>query len=792
MDGKKKSLHPTEIPRRVGRLVEEKTSRISPTDTLKCLLAALIAFLLGSCPLPFTTYPLGLAFLCASSERTLYIAVGLLASSFTQRYPWPLTFFVTLGTLLIRILARVFIDLPARIGGDGRRGEVWEHLRGRMFCERLYLRMAGACVSVFAMSLFAIIRGGFRYYDLFGSLFSMVVAPVAVFLFAGLFEGEYESLFRPKIASILSAISRMVLAVAISYALSDTVFSGIPLSLVFSFVATLVICRRHGFWAALGAGVLSGAVLGLSYAPVLGVSALVAYCILDLSPILAASVACIAGTVCGVLLMGSDTVSRVFLPLLSGTAIYCTVSKLTAERQKPSPRPVPPSPSSDDTALHIAEALGELSSVFSAMSERQKKPTIADLRLLCDSCFDRLCPTCTAREACWEQRYHAMTDTLDALAATLARDGFVTEDTLPHAISDHCLGVRLLTEELNRRAAALAESTISSEKAEIFSLDYTAAATLLQEASQARERALAEDSKLSAAAHARLSELGYTAAVSVTGDRRRILRLHDLTPAPEASGLTYLTSQLEKACALRLSPLSDNGHGVLTASQKNTVDARYGSSFSARETVCGDVVSIFRDDERGYLCALLNDGMGTGKEAALTAQLGSLFLRKLLPAGVSTETALRMLNQFLRLGRNRGSTESCTTVDLLMLDLIGGRAIFLKSGAAPTYVKRGKNIFFLDSKTAPVGILKELDAKQIEFDVKAGDIIVMVSDGITDTADDNQCLWLLDYLDATLEEDPAAIARHIVSSASERGSHDDISAIALVVDKAMDHTEAGD
>ena len=44
MDGKKKSLHPTEIPRRVGRLVEEKTSRISPTDTLKCLSAALIAF----------------------------------------------------------------------------------------------------------------------------------------------------------------------------------------------------------------------------------------------------------------------------------------------------------------------------------------------------------------------------------------------------------------------------------------------------------------------------------------------------------------------------------------------------------------------------------------------------------------------------------------------------------------------------------------------------------------------------------------------------------------------------
>ena len=404
-----------------------------------------------------------------------------------------------------------------------------------------------------------------------------------------------------------------------------------------------------------------------------------------------------------------------------------------------------------------------------------------------DACFDRLCPTCTARESCWEQRYHAMTDTLDSLASTLARDGCITEDTLPHVISDHCLGARLLTEELNRRAAALRESTISSEKAEIFALDYTVAAALLQETNQARKRSLAEDRKLSAAATARLSELGYTAAVSVTGDRRHIIRLHNLSLPIEASGLAYLTSQLEKACGFGLSPLRDDGHGVFVSSQKNITDAHCGSSFSARETVCGDVVSIFRDEERGYLCALLNDGMGTGKEAALTAQLGSLFLRKLLPAGVSAETALRMLNQFLRLGRNRGSAESSTTVDLLMLDRINSRAIFLKSGAAPTYVKRGKNIFFLDSKTAPVGILKELDAKQIEFDVKAGDIIVMVSDGITDSAaGESQCLWLLDYLDTTTEEDPDAIARHIVSSAAERGSNDDISAIVLMVDKAKD------
>jgi len=525
--------------------------------------------------------------------------------------------------------------------------------------------------------------------------------------------------------------------------------------------------------------------LGLLYAPILGVSALVAYCILDLSPILAASVAAVAGTVCGVLFMGAETVGHVFLPLLSGTAIYCTVNKLTAERKK-SNRPtvsakVSSPPHTDGTDLRIADALGELSSVFAAMSERQKKPSSADWRMLCDACFDRLCLSCTAREACWGKRYHTMTDTLDGLAAVLARDGFIAEEAIPSALSGHCLAVADLISDINRRAAALTQNAVSSEKAEIFALDYATAASLLREAAGAREAACAEDQKLASSVSARLGELGFEATVSITGDRRKHLCLYGLTPAPDTSGLTYLTSQLEKACGWGLCSLKVGEDGSFTAVQKNTIDARHGSSFSARESVCGDVVSVFRDEERGYLCALLNDGMGSGKEAALTAQLGSLFLRKLLPAGVGAETALRMLNQFLRLGRNRGSTESSTTVDLLMLDLIGGRAIFLKSGAAPTYVKRGKNIFYLDSKTAPVGILKELDAKQIEFDVKVGDVIVMVSDGITDGSE--QCLWLLDHLDTTEETDPETIAKHIVSRAGENGSTDDISAIVLAVEK---------
>ena len=73
-------------------------------------------------------------------------------------------------------------------------------------------------------------------------------------------------------------------------------------------------------------------------------------------------------------------------------------------------------------------------------------------------------------------------------------------------------------------------------------------------------------------------------------------------------------------------------------------------------------------------------------------------------------------------------------------------------------------------------------AKQIDFDLKAGDVIVMVSDGVT--GGENECLWLLNLLDATEETDPTALARQIVDRAARESEPDDLSAILLRVDPA--------
>ena len=127
-------------------------------------------------------------------------------------------------------------------------------------------------------------------------------------------------------------------------------------------------------------------------------------------------------------------------------------------------------------------------------------------------------------------------------------------------------------------------------------------------------------------------------------------------------------------------------------------------------------------------------------------------------------------------------------VDLMELDLLTGKAVFLKSGASPTYVRRDDCLFKLHAQTAPIGILRTVDAQKITYDVLPGDVVIMVSDGISEdnssesTAED--CLWLLDLLADGWQNDLNLMAEAILTRARKEGSQDDLSVILIEVCEA--------
>ena len=125
---------------------------------------------------------------------------------------------------------------------------------------------------------------------------------------------------------------------------------------------------------------------------------------------------------------------------------------------------------------------------------------------------------------------------------------------------------------------------------------------------------------------------------------------------------------------------------------------------------------------------------------------------------------MHLLNYIVR----RRGEECSATVDLFEVDLINGDAVFIKSGAAPSFVKRGSSIFRIRSETAPIGLMSSIDAERMRVEIKDGDYVIMLSDGVSSSPEDAP--WLIELLAEDPKPTLKEYAEHILSAAV-RNSH---------------------
>lgn len=143
--------------------------------------------------------------------------------------------------------------------------------------------------------------------------------------------------------------------------------------------------------------------------------------------------------------------------------------------------------------------------------------------------------------------------------------------------------------------------------------------------------------------------------------------------------------------------------------------------------VSGDTVTYFERENKFFV--ILCDGMGSGRDAMRQSRLAARLFEKFLKAGFNKETSLRMINSALAL---KADQESFSTADILEIDTKTGECEFLKVGSAQSFIKRKKEIEVVSGKSLPVGILENISAEPIKYKAEVGDVILMVSDGISE------------------------------------------------------------
>lgn len=202
--------------------------------------------------------------------------------------------------------------------------------------------------------------------------------------------------------------------------------------------------------------------------------------------------------------------------------------------------------------------------------------------------------------------------------------------------------------------------------------------------------------------------------------------------------------------------------------------------------VSGDSYSTMELSAGKYALAI-SDGMGNGERAHMESRETLKLLQKILQSGIHEKIAIKAINSILSL---RTTEEMFTTLDLAMIDLRDAKAKFLKIGSTPSFVKRGEKVIKVEASNLPMGIIEDVDVDVVSEQLKSGDILIMMSDGIFEGPKhvENHEAWMKRKIKELQTNDPQEIADILLEEVIRSRSgfiEDDMTIIVAKVEKNM-------
>ncbi len=441
---------------------------------------------------------------------------------------------------------------------------------------------------------------------------------------------------------------------------------------------------------------------------------------------------------------------------------------------------LPYSDKTDRQLMKLSGALSSLSAVFRNVSDKLRYPHKTELYELANAIFDKNCKTCKSYKLCFSGK-SIDGETVEDIVVKRLMSGGVKKSDLPDGFGEGCEKLSSIVDGLNTGYHEMISEYFNNNKTEILASEYSAMARMLKYTSQKTKTDTVPDKKLYEKAFDALCAIGLRfSTVSAYGKRIKVIEVADVRLEGFPCTAAELSDYLSEKCGVLFGEpeFVIKGKGrIMRLTQKRRLRLEYARAVCAKgaEEVCGDTVSFFENDE-DYFYALISDGMGSGRSAALTSRLTSVFMEKLLTTGAHKNVTLELLNNLL-LSKN---DESFATVDLLEIDLLSGEACFVKAGAAPAYIVRASKLYKIASKTPPAGIIGSFGAESTKFNLCDNDVVLMLSDGILQSND--EIPWLCEMLTFDNEENVSKLANKILAKAKKINiREDDMTCVALKV-----------
>ena len=749
--------------------------------------------LLSGCHIVFGARPLGIALVALFPFGVWTLALGCVFGS------------VILGArgIILGIAALLVVFLRVIISGGFGEGR-------EMFGESLGAKLSVSVIGGFVVAAYELLLSGPTPTAVAFAAAMVLLPPVSAFLLSGLFGSGIkieEVLFgrsrvlslagkgdTEKLNTIFFGLSALSMLFFIALSLGNMSVLGISPAYVFVSFVTIVAAKRLGPLKAMAVGFVSP--LGIS-----GIYA-VSFALMGLGAGLLFSMGAVYSLVAGGALLtawsvyaGGLTGLVTTLPEYLIAAALCAPLIKSVSRERTEGDEIRVSESARDMVGTVAlkfqnsrsknldsleaklSSIAELLRVSSdgrlALSKAEYERTVIRLA-------ERKCSACNGRRLCEREGLKPCVKAAARLADKLSEGREIYAEDV-NGDTEFCSAAGELASEINSEIKRAETENYRRRCPNSSAEKYELIARLIGEVrfSDAVERAPAEEltEPLSEVA----KNFGFEdGVIRAFGSRRK----HFIIAGEDESGDRISSQELkrgiEAASGVKLGQAEYYRHGKMALMECDVrrsyrAECATGVSSSDGRLASGDTVSVFESGDDRFF-ALISDGMGSGEVARDTSEFAAEFLRRALDFGASRDTVLHLLNNAMR-----GRLEECSaTVDLFELDLLSGDATFIKSGAAPSFVKRADSIFRIKSQTAPLGLLRSIDTEKIRVEVREGDLIIMVSDGILQSAEESP--WLLELLSRPPKLNLKEYADLILSEAKKYAdTSDDMSVIVVKI-----------
>ncbi|WP_106769535.1 stage II sporulation protein E [Paenibacillus faecalis] len=234
---------------------------------------------------------------------------------------------------------------------------------------------------------------------------------------------------------------------------------------------------------------------------------------------------------------------------------------------------------------------------------------------------------------------------------------------------------------------------------------------------------------------------------------------------------------------------------MMTHPRNGLMTVRFGSAKSyeiitgvAAAAKGGDMLSgdSFSTVElgNGTFAVALSDGMGNGERARMESSSALNILEQLLQSGMDEKLAIKSVNSILML---RSPDEIYATVDMALIDQYSAQTTFMKIGSTPSFIKRGNEVIPITASNLPIGIIQDIEIDLVSLQLQAGDVLIMMTDGIYDAPGYavNKELWMKRMIQEVESTDPQEIADCLLEKViryQQNQIHDDMTVVVGRVD----------